>query len=217
MDAKSGAAALFETFYLKFMRNTFQDEMGEKLFRSYIKGKNPVQYAMDQLWRQKSSWYDRQKTSDQKESFRDILLLSFRQSVSHLKEEMGSDVQDWQWGDIHTLELKHPLASVKILDIIFGLNRGPFALGGSMHTIPQFAYKYNKPFGIVHGPSQRHVYNLEDWDKSYSVIPTGNSGIVGSEHYCDQTDLFVRGNYHPDYFSKKLIMKHARYTLQLKP
>jgi penicillin amidase len=113
------------------------------------------------------------------------------------------------------LTLKHPLGSVKMLDQIFKLNKGPYEMGGNNHTIPAYAYKFTNPFAVYHGPSQRHVYDTAQWDNSFSVIPTGNSGIPSSRHYCDQTPLYVNGNFHVDYVSRSRIEKAAEYTTVL--
>ena len=113
--------------------------------------------------------------------------------------------------------MKHPLGSVNILDRVFKLNKGSYELEGSIHTIPQYAYLFNDPFKVNHGPSQRHVYDLSSWDKSFSVIPTGNSGIPASKHYCDQTDLYVKGEFHNDYSSKAKVQENAEYTMMIEP
>jgi penicillin amidase len=54
-----------------------------------------------------------------------------------------------------------------------------------------------------------------NWDESLSVIPTGNSGIPSSDHYCDQTDMYVNNEYHPDYFSMDKVKKAAEYKLKM--
>ncbi len=214
MDAKSSAAAIFENFKMSFIKNTFKDQMGEDLYKGYIKNKEAVDYAIEQLWNRDSKWFDNIKT-EKKENFTDIVQASFSNAVASLKNKFGSNANTWQWGKMHTLTLKHALGSVKILDMVFHLNKGKYELGGSTHTIPQYAYKFGKPFTIIHGPSQRHIYNLADWDNSFTVIPTGNSGIPSSKYYCDQTDLFVHGKYHSDFTSEKAVKKNAEYTMVL--
>ena len=77
------------------------------------------------------------------------------------------------------------------------------------------AYTFLKPFKVNYGPSQRHVYDTLQWDKSFSVIPTGNSGIPASKHYCDQTELYVNGEFHVDYVSRSKIQENAEYTMVL--
>ncbi len=69
------------------------------------------------------------------------------------------------------------------------------------------------PRKAIFGASQRHIYSLANWDDSLSVIPTGTSGIPASEHYCDQTELYVGNDYHDDLMSRDLIEKSARYKM----
>jgi penicillin amidase len=122
-------------------------------------------------------------------------------------------MNDWHWGKIHTLTLEHPLGSVKILDLLFNFNRGPYEVGGSFHTVSPYSYKFNAPFKVNHGASQRHIFPVNNWDESLTVIPTGISGVPASKHYCDQTKLYVSGKYHSDYVSRDLIEKNAKYKM----
>ncbi len=212
MDAKSSAAAIFETFNLCFVENSFKDQMGDDLYQGYIKNKHAVAFAVEQLWGTDSRWFDNIKTG-KRETFTDIVQVSFSDSIAKLEKQFGSSLDTWQWGKLHTFTLKHPLGSVKILNKIFRLNRGVYELGGSIHTIPQYAYDLREPFKVDHGPSQRHVYDLSSFDNSFSVIPTGNSGIPASKHYCDQTDLYVNGKFHADYWSRSKVEANAKYTM----
>ncbi|RPI95889.1 MAG: penicillin acylase family protein, partial [Spirochaetales bacterium] len=217
MTPDSPAPTIFDAFVLEFLKETLADEMGDELFADFIKERGTSQHAFRNLWKNKKSvWFDRTSTADKKEGFSDISLSGFSGAIKRLSELMGGNPDKWQWGKVHTLTLQHPLGSVKLLDFLFNLNRGPYPLGGSYHTIPQFAYKNEAPFAVVHGPSQRHIYDLSDWDKSLSIIPTGNSGIPASGHYCDQTGLFANGEYHPDHFSRTAVEKNAVYTMTLR-
>ena len=214
MDAKSSASAIFENFKLYFIENTFRDQMGDDLYQGYIKNKHAVGFAVEQIWNTDSQWFDNINT-DKKETFTDIIQKSFSDSIAKLEKELGAKIDSWEWGKMHTFTLNHPLGSVKILDMVFNLNKGPYELGGSIHTIPQYAYDFKKPFKVNHGPSQRHVYDTSQWDNSFSVIPTGNSGIPASKHYCDQTQLYVNGKFHVDYVSESKIRENAEYTMVL--
>jgi penicillin amidase len=93
-----------------------------------------------------------------------MVLLSYRETVKWLEENIGNDPASWEWGRIHKLSLDHPMGSVKILDGIFGLNKGPFSVGGSYHTVSPYSYSFRKPFKVNHGSSQRHIYDLSNWD-----------------------------------------------------
>ena len=79
-------------------------------------------------------------------------------------------MSQWEWGKVHTLTLKHPLGSVKILDRIFSLNRGPFSVGGSYHTVSPYSYPLTDLFHANHGSSHRHIYVPGDWDRSQVIF-----------------------------------------------
>ena len=78
-----------------------------------------------------------------------------------------------------------------------------------------YKYNYAKPFGAYHGASHRHIYSLADWDQSLTVIPTGTCGVPASDYYCDQTEMYLNNQYHPDYVSRNLVEKHAKHVLVL--
>jgi hypothetical protein len=65
------------------------------------------------------------------------------------------------------------LGSVKILNRLFHLNLGPYAISGVPNTIRAFIYNTNKPFESTYGESQRHIYFTASWDSSLSVMQAG--------------------------------------------
>jgi penicillin amidase len=216
LSKESAAAAIFETFYVNFVHNLFADELGDDLFNEFLPLGGIISHSVAQLWENPSSgWYDNVTTPDRKETFDDIVQQSFQESVQQLQKQLGGDPAKWHWGDIHQLTLKHPLGSVKVLDWLFHLNRGPYPLGGSYHTVCPYKYKLSDPFNVVHGASHRHIYSPGNWDESLSVIPTGTSGIPTSDYYCDQTELYVNNQYHPDYISRDLVEKNAVFVMTL--
>jgi len=113
--------------------------------------------------------------------------------------------------------LAHPLSGVEALDKVFDLNRGPYSVGGSFHTVSPYASPLFDPDAIDHGSSHRSIYDLGDWNKCISVIPTGMSGIPASDHYCDQTELYIDGKYHPDLFDELLIRENTLYEMDFIP
>ena len=42
--------------------------------------------------------------------------------------------------------------------------------------------------------------DLGNLNNSLSVIPSGQRGVSTSVHYTDQLEMFLRGEYHPQYF-----------------
>jgi penicillin amidase len=216
MTAESGASALFETFYVSFLRNVFADELGDELFAEFVTESFVTNLAVERLWANRSSiWYDNAGSEGRREGFNDVVRQSFRDAVSWLKTELGDNPDQWQWGTIHRLTLAHPLGGVKMLDRVFKLNKGPFPIGGSSHTVSPYMYKYSKPFDVYHGASQRHIYSLADWDQSLSIIPTGTCGVPASPYYCDQTEHYLSNQYHNDYLRRELVEKSAKHVMSL--
>jgi penicillin amidase len=107
------------------------------------------------------------------------------------------------------------MGNIGVLDMLFGLNEGPYRVGGSNHTVSP--YSYNSDFETTNGASQRHIYNTADWDESYTVIPTGASGVPSSEFYCSQTETYSTDGFYKDHFSEEAVTEAARYTLRFIP
>ena len=214
----SAAAALFEQFYITFVKNLVHDEMGEDLYQQYLGSKILVRNLVKNIWdNQDSEWCDDVTTADEKESFDKIVQRSFKESVEILSEKMGNNPREWEWGEIHQITLKHPIGGeVPILDFLFDMNRGPFETGGSYHTVCPYSYPFTNVFNVNHGASHRHVYSLAAWDNSRTVIPTGTSGIPASQHYCDQTATYINRQYNRETFGKETVLKNKRYQMTIK-
>jgi penicillin amidase len=212
------AASIFETYYEKLIENIFSDELGEELYNRLLKAYKVVRISLDKIVERKSSkWMDNINTEDYTESLNDIIEESYKDAISYLQQKYGDKIELWKWGNIHQFTLKHPLSTVKILDKIFKLNRGPFKVGGSFHTVSPFSYPFGKPAEVNSGASHRHIYTLYNWDSSLTVIPAGNSGMPSSRHYCDQTELYLSGKYHEDYFSEEQVKKNKEYKMSFRP
>ena len=144
-----------------------------------------------------SEWID-DKNTPEIETFDMIVVRSFKETVSDLSAELGPNIDDWSWGKIHTFTLNHPLGVVSTLDKILNLNKGPFEVPGSYHTVCPYSYSYNNLYKVNHGASHRHIFDVNNWDASKTIIPTGTSGIPASDYYLDQTGLYINNQYHAD-------------------
>lgn len=217
MSGSSPAAAVFEKLYWHLVRCTYSDELGSELFSGLNGVTSITRNATDQLIDSKiSPWFDDVTTPDKTEDYNAVVHCAFTTAIAELSAQFGNDPEAWEWGKLHALVLAHPLSSVAVLDRVFALNRGPFPVGGSFHTVSPYSYDNNKPFDANHGASHRHIFDLSNWDHSLTVIPTGNSGIPASPHYCDQTELYINGKYHADYFSKEKIVENAMYHMRFR-
>jgi penicillin G amidase len=212
MKANQAAPAIFEYFRISFSKNLLADELGD-LFNQLPTAINDY-YIYKILHTGADEWVDNVNTKE-RETLDGIIKKSFTECVKNLSDALGTDPDKWEWGNIHKITLEHPMAKVKILNWIFGLNSREYAIGGSNHTVCPYSYKDG--FKVTDGASERHIFNTADWDESYSVIPTGISGVPASEFYLSQTSTYLEGKFYKDHFSEAAVKAGAKYTLVLKP
>jgi penicillin amidase len=212
MTPEKAAASVCELWSYYIIKEVYEDEMGNDLFGEFIGTDNLPRIALANLLQDFNQvWIDNILT-EEVEDMEAIAIESFRKTVDELVSKQGRDTTHWRWGNIQGLTLKHPLAKVDALNKVFKLNRGPYAVGGSYHTISQNKFPWFKPGEVNWGSSHRSIYDLSDWDQTISVIPTGTSGIPSSKFYCDQTEMFMNGEYHSDLFSEEIINEQAQFT-----
>lgn len=218
MAADAVAPLLFEKTYLNLITNLLQDDLGEELMKEYFNNSALSRNFIDDFWKTKEpKWCDDITTPDISETFGDQVRKSFKQTLSQLSLELGKNMDKWTWGSVHKVEFNHQMGGVAILNKIFGLNRGPYPIGGSFHTVSPYSYNMESPFTANHGASHRHIFVPNNWDESLTIIPTGESGIPASKHYMDQTDNYLKNQYHVDPFSRAAVEKQTLYAAKFIP
>ncbi|HJN06899.1 MAG TPA: penicillin acylase family protein, partial [Bacteroidales bacterium] len=194
-DVNSIGATIFSNLVYFIMYNTLGDELNEQDFNSFINS-FLVRSRMSALFSNENSiWFDNKTTLNTKELRSDIFTLSLEETISSLSAQLGDDVSTWKWGKVHTLTHIHPIGYEEPLDRIF--NIGPFAKSGGNDVIDKEGYRYNKAgvYPVVDGPAMRLLIDFADTDHAWSIIPTGQSGNVMSQHYSDQAHMFNNGKY----------------------
>ena len=187
------ATAIFQQLLVQLLHNIYEDEMGDELLHDFvILGNIPLRVTARLLHDGTSAWFDDTNTP-QVETRDDILRKSLQEAISALQERLGSDMKQWQWGELHTMVLQHPFGLQKPLDKVF--NVGPFPVGGGPTTLVSSEYSYNNPFGVTVAASFRRIVDFAHPDEVRSVLPSGQCGQVFHDHYADQTPLWLNGAY----------------------
>jgi len=138
------------------------------------------------------------------------------EAVNKLMNELGENPDNWSWGEIHKLNLTHPLGSNPLLGKIF--NRGPFAYGGDHTTIAQ-AGRRSDLFGadVTGLANLRAVHDIGNWDNCRFVIAGGQSGNPFSPHYDDLLNIWLQGKTVSIAWSKDSVERDSRDVLYLHP
>jgi len=193
MKPEDVATTLFQSFFLKAIRNTFRDEMGDQLLALYdTLASVPMTVTTALLKKDSSSWFDNIETTEI-ETKNDIVRLSLEQAIEELETTLGGEVKEWQWGKVHKVEFAHVFGAHPLLRRIF--NVGPFPVGGSHSTLNKGDFRLAAPFANTVGPSTRQIFDLSDVNNTHSVLPPGQSGQVFHKNYSDQITLWLNGMY----------------------
>lgn len=201
------APTIYNKWIYLYLRNTFEDEMGEDNFNLFLGVSLGKQVIARQIKNENSVWWDNIKTKYVKETRKDIVSKSFHQTIASLQKQLGNTISDWTWGEVHTIEHEHPLGKVAALRRLF--NVGPFAAPGSNEVINNQFFGYNDEgkYYVKGGPSTRRVVDFSDIENSWSILPTGQSGNPFSKHYDDQAEMYNAGKFRKMKLNKEEILK----------
>ncbi len=142
------------------------------------------------------------------ENYDELLTAAADRAVGKLEEQTRDpDIQDWTWKRFNYLDMLHPIGREGILKKLLSLTDEPQS--GTMFS-PRAASRH-------HGPSERFVANPADWDNSIILIPAGQSGQPGSEHYTDQFPYWFEGKAIYGPFTDLAEAKARKHDLVLKP
>ena len=193
-----------------------RDELGEEDFDAIANSYLIKRTIIDLFVNMNSLWWD-DVTTDEKETYHDILLKSYRRSMADLKEQFGDEPSKWKWEKVHTLTHVHPIGRQAPFDKLF--NVGPFPMPGTNAVLNKQGFRLTAGghYDIFIGPALRIIHDFSQPENSVSINPTGQSGHVMSKYYDDQAELYNAGLYRKQMTDKEEIQQKSIGTLTLIP
>lgn len=206
-NLKDIAPTIYNKWIYLYLKNTFQDELGQADFKMFLQTHICKQIIATQTMNDKSIWWDNVSTKNKTETRAEILTNSFHEAIVSLEKQLGKEVNSWTWNRVHTLEHPHPLGQVAVLRKIF--NVGPFEVPGSEEVINNLMFDFTDTglYNVKAGPSTRRVIDFSDIENSMSVLPTGQSGNPFSKHYNDQAEMYAAGKFRKMKMNKAEIIR----------
>jgi len=203
---KSIAPTIYNKFIYVYLKNTFEDEMGNKIFTQFLKTHLSKRVIASQIKENNSVWWDNVSSKNKKETREDIILNSFKESIKSLKSQLGDNIDSWHWGNVQTLVHKHPLGTISYLRKYFDV--GPFPINGAKEVLNNRGFDYTDTglYSVFAGPSTRRIIDFSDVENSISILPTGESGNFLSKHYKDQAVMYNQGKFRKMKMNKKEII-----------
>lgn len=222
----STAATIFDLFFINLSKNVLMDETGLDLYQSLTRLEHIPQTILSEMLRTNSVFFDDQNTPET-ESREEIVRKSMEETLEQLNEEFGSQPFEWRWENALKFILRPPLLGEAsqspdtptvfrmIVDNLF--SKGPFTVNGNTMSVNKSQYEWEFPFEMYLGPSIRRIVDFSSPGKSWSVLPTGQSGNPLSANYGDQTDLWLQGRYRFIYQDSTFFQETSFETMRLTP
>ena len=220
-DGNHGLNEVAPTIYYKLLYHVLyeamNDELGKEKLDAYFMTYVSKNSYLSLINNDNSVWWNNIKTKDVVESKNNILDKAYNETVKELIMELGSKINNWEWGRVHELELKHPIGNVKPFNWVF--NVGPFPANGGPEVINQsgFILSGNKIHSSLFGPSMRNVIDFSDIENAKSVLPNGQSGNLMSHWYDDQAIMYLNGKYRKMKMNRADIIKNKTGKLIFQP
>ena len=214
--ADASAPLIFQQIWRRMVEQTFADELGQDLANEVTK----TAYYWSQRMHQwildgGSRWFDNTET-DTVETLDDIIVAAALDAMQSIEKQLGADTNQWQWGDLHRIDILNPLRRSGVGKGVLG--GGSHAMGGSAQTLYRASYDYSEPGSqVVHSAALRMVVDLSDDEKVTAVLPGGVSGRLFTDHFVDQVDEYMNGEKIYWWFDDSLIEQHAQSLLTLSP
>ncbi|MEO5851017.1 MAG: penicillin acylase family protein [Nocardioides sp.] len=214
--ADSAAAAYYNAVWRALLRITFHDDLRESL---WPEGGQRWFGVVEGLLREPTAtWWDDTTTEEQVETRDDVLRQAMRDARDDLTSNLALDPQDWTWGDLHQLDLRTATLGESGIGLVEWIeNREGYEVGGGGSIVDATGWDATVGYEVTTSPSMRMVVSLADLDDSRWISMTGVSGHPGSNHYVDQTDLWVDGETLPWAFSRSAVEGAGADTLMLVP
>lgn len=212
-DVDDIAPTLYYKMLYYCLKGAMQDELGSEQFQTFLttfafKRSYPKLFLNND-----SRWWDNVETRGMIESRSNIFSKALQRSIAELHSEFGEEMEEWRWGEVHTVKHGHPLGKVEMLSPWFDV--GPFPAPGGNETVNNGGFLYNGDgkYPMRMGPSIRSIIDFNDIENAISILPTGNSGNVMSPHYSDQAQMYVDGEFRKMMMNKTEIIQTSTMIL----
>jgi penicillin G amidase len=206
----SPAAAIHNTFYVRFAFNTFADELGDDLAAEYIGERYiSMERFFDMVDRGDAFFND--VNTPGVESVSDIATRAFRETCELLEKHFkNADPERWKWGEIHAIRFDHVLGESTLFRPL--VNYGPFHFEGDSETNNRAKFsEVAPPFTADLASAPRIIVRFDPAPRGYMMLITGQNEHFMSRHYTDMTDAWRRH----EYFA--IDDEPVVYRMQLKP
>ncbi|MFD5393504.1 penicillin acylase family protein [Streptomyces sp. NPDC127097] len=206
-DKDSAAAALFETWVMRFLYPAWARLLLPKPAADQLVGFSidlDLRLVNDSFVRP-DDWFGANGARKRDE----LLLGTLPKAYTEVASKLGADESAWRWGAMHIHVFIHPLG---------GPNVGPTERGGTFDTVCASYFHYpDYPYAEVVGATFKMAIDVGGWDNSRVINAPGQSGDQRSKHYSDLHAKWSAGEYFPLLYSEQAIERNGGMRILLEP
>ncbi|MGB9702791.1 MAG: penicillin acylase family protein [Candidatus Kapaibacteriota bacterium] len=185
--------SIFNSFIVRILENTFLNKLDKNLFWNYISIPDISYNKLEELLKSNDNFFFDDIHTQTYENKDFIVFKSFKDAIALLDNLYKTkDINKWNWGKIHKLQLTHILNNSKLFEPTF--NSPSFEMSGSYTTINKQGWNYDELFKISNGVSFRFITDMSD-SNIYVSLPGGVSGDPTNIFYNNQLRIFINGGY----------------------
>jgi penicillin amidase len=214
-DKDLPAPLIYHTLYERLVYETYVDEMGDKLARSWLGQWYAWQERFDELVKTPDSpWFDDTRTP-QKETLGDLVRRVAAAARPELQTRHGADATKWKWGDEHRIHFFSPLRRSGTGRDFLGFAEAP--MSGSGATLLRALSPFLEGFNVQFFASMRLVADMGDDDKIEAVV---SGGVVDRQFHPNQKDqlpAWTEGRLLKWWFAPQQVEAHAVKRQELVP
>ncbi|MEW6263902.1 MAG: penicillin acylase family protein [Thermodesulfobacteriota bacterium] len=194
VKAEAAAPTIYNTFLMRFMYQTFSDELGPTLTPEFVVNRYISLERFLNLLKSNSDFFD-DKTTPAKETPREIATRAFQETVKLLSDYYRSaDPRDWHWGRAHLIHFEHLIGQGNPLRHL--VHYGPWPLAGDGETnLRAHFYEVSPPYRATLASGIRLIVEFDPEPKGRIMLLTGQNESFFSRHYHDMTDAWLKGEY----------------------
>ncbi len=237
--ADSVATAIFNAMIPRLIQLSFGDEadligqrppsdmIGKTIQNAMLDPQNMLTY--DDTLGDTVLWDDL-ATTDVEESRDDRILRAAVAALDFLEGELGTDMDQWRWGKLHTVRFKTLVPVDEMLGSSYDTYSIPapddpdFPDGFPRHgdwEVPDachFNLWSGTDYSYGSGPSQRVVVEMTpEGPRAWNALPGGQQHDPEGAHHADEAEFWRRNQAPPMYFFEEDVVKHAEERIQFTP
>ncbi|MFW9918306.1 MAG: penicillin acylase family protein [Candidatus Thorarchaeota archaeon] len=156
------------------------DSMKVAIFDELSSAGVSLRYAftpvLEWILRENITYYLDDQTTSGVESMYEILRDALELANDEIRDDLGNNVTEWEYGLHHTILIDH-LAGMTFI-------------GGEGHRGSKYTVNVAGGWTVQHGPSRRMIADFDATPKFYTVYPGGQSQVMFSKHWEDLFDLW---------------------------